>query len=31
MATFFTYFGVIAAAYIFVFPVMNFIDWGKKR
>ena len=28
--TFFTYLGVFTAAYLFAFPVMDFVDWGKK-
>lgn len=30
-ATIFTYIGVIYAAYLFVFPFLQWLDWGKKR
>jgi len=28
--TFFTVLGVAYAAYLFVYPVLDFVDWGKK-
>ena len=28
--TFFTYIGVIVVCWWFVYPVMDFVDWGKR-
>lgn len=30
MVTIFTYIGVIYAAYLFTFPFLQWLDWGKK-